>query len=206
MIRYSTYEIQPTTAFDASKVPGVNNNTKTNLAGNNYANRTNAFKAVAIGYVGNSNVGWSEVSQAEATRRAIERCEYVSDLPCNVFAEGNTVVFDFTTITWSPRLLTYGPVAYDTLKVPFVREQDRDGNFADIPGRVGNGQRVVAALHVAGYYFIGVDDNDLAAAEDTALTNCNNSVPATSSYNCFVYSRDLNVVMTHYTIVNSRKP
>jgi hypothetical protein len=193
--------------FDGSKIPGLAYvwRAKEMAAATGYANRTNKFKAYAIGPDGAGSSGWSEATQEEANRRAMEFCENNVDQACTLYAVADDVVFNVTAFAMgSIKYVTYGPKNFVASQVPYVRDADRAGAMVDIVNRVNGGEHVVLALSRYGHFFYthgGALNNPL---EQKALDGCNATIAAGSNFKCFVYSKDLKVTFTRQILLGAK--
>ncbi|MCC6137104.1 MAG: hypothetical protein IT287_00605 [Bdellovibrionaceae bacterium] len=191
--------------FNPNTVPGLAYKWRVDLAGKGYMTRTNKFKAYAIGHRGTTSSGWSEASQAEANRRALEFCDATGDLACTLYAVKDDVVFNVTKFEMSKtRKVFYGPVAYSAAKVPFVTDDARKKLLADVPKSVAKKLQVVVALSRYGHYQVA-SNAKLAIAQKTALDKCNASLAKGATFRCFVYSKSLKVVFTRAEFVATMK-
>lgn len=180
--------------FDPNALPGL---AKQWRESNTYINRTNAFKAYAIGPSGAGSAGWSEDSQAEANRRALEFCEILSTKlhPCVLYAVGNNVVFKSSSFSWSsPQISQLAGDPLVIAKIPFIREVDRNP-ILNLYNQISSSKHLVVVMSRYGHYR-AILASSIAAAKETALNNCNAALDVDSRYECFVYSEDKNVVMS----------
>ena len=201
------FAIRDTTTFEAMKIPGFLNIWKRahSMSGEpwGYARKSASFQAMAIGINGNADHSTSLESQAEANRRAIEACEKRKYTPsCILYAEGNKVVFNSNNFQMpEQKIIAFAPSALDPMKVPFVRDNARSGHIKTAYDKIASeGKDVVIAISIYGHYWALVGDNANQAFIDQAVDNCNGTLPSGSTYSCFVYSVNNDVVMTQESL------
>ncbi len=199
--------IQETSIFNENLLPGITENSKKAFAGGYYKTSSRNYRALAIGWVGNAQPGFSDVSQSEANRRALESCEITSFQPCTVYAQGNQVVFDFNNYKWSPKLVHFGPRRFDPQLVPFVRDSDRNNQMKQTVSDVNSGKYVVLALSRYGHFWRKVQSKPISSDDKKyAKAKCNQSSGSSTRYQCFIYSVNLDVVFTKSDLSVSRQP
>ena len=195
--------------FDSSSIPTLSDAIKVLTSGAEYVDRLEAFKAYAIDGRGAGSPGWSEVSQAEANRRALEFCEAIADEACTLYAEGDTVVFNVDAFAWNrTKTIAYAVdgenLAFNPATVPFLLDAERATRMQEVVDRVNGGENIVIALSKYGHYDFEPNADVNIAIED-ALVECNMELEAAgiSDHSCFIYSVNLNVVMTRQDYVQS---
>ena len=190
-----SFWIEDVEAFDPMLVPG---HARYWRIQNNYLTRTNPYKAYAIGLQGATASGWSDHSQSEANRRALEFCEAHSFTfnPCTLYAVGNNVVFNSSDFNWAAQQIRgLAPDALNVSKIPFVRDIDRTGHIKDQYNKISASQHLVIAITRYGHYR-AILASTLAQARQTALNECNAALEASANFECFVYSENKKIVMT----------
>ncbi len=198
--------------FDGMKIPGVVVYWRA-YQRDTYGKGSIPFESLAFSPQGGTSSGFSETSQAEASRRALEFCEAVRDLPCTLYMEGDTVAFDLETFEWSRKRIFYGPREFDLTIVPFIADTYRNGVLKTIMDRVAAGQsHAVFAMNRYGVNYIFESP---APATETqrarAITECNIRVPVPTPgqlnvHRCFIYSVDLEVVLTQQQLRDATVP
>ena len=183
--------------FDAFQVPGSINYWQSHHAATYPDFTNNPFKAFAIGSNGATHPGWSQDSQAEANRRALEFCEAISDEPCVLYAVGLDVVFDLENYAFDQKVLTWGPRAFVVDEIPFIPDSVREV----IRAEYNQGLFYVLALDKFGYWFTVQSSTPIVQADrDAAIAGCNaklpEPVPGASERSCYIYSIDDQVVVT----------
>jgi len=155
-------------------------------------------KAIAVGFDGTAvfvpdaqpvdSIG----TQAEANRLALERCEMQSiNAPCTLFAAGNTVVLDPTSMQWTAAI-DYTRTTVQT-NVPGMTVANYNAHMAPYLTGVTQGSQGVTYI---------AEDGDggnawttsQAAADTEALGFCNQTVGAGAK--CFRYAINKSVVMS----------
>lgn len=194
--------ISNVTVFDPMKIPGLLTRWKLNYA-RDYPSQTVTFNAIALGQNGLVQKGWSQVTQADANRRSIEFCEAMGNRPCTLYAEGTSVVFDIDTYQWSPPLVDYGPKALVINRIPFISDRVREVSAMPMYQRMLNTNvRSVVAISRYGHWYHRESNSNITQADrDLVLERCNalrelNSDPTAYQHRCFIYSENMQVVMT----------
>ena len=193
--------------FNASTIPGLAFEWRQLAAGDGYDTRNETFKAYAISPNGTTSPGWSNVSQAEASRLALEFCESndsTDSVACTLYAEGDTVLFNVNQFSLNTtRALQFAPSALDPNNVPFVSDDLRAGSIANLAARIANGDNIVITISPFGHF----DSESGPAINNTliqaSLNDCNGRIPAGASYQCLVYSTNDEVVMTRATLTTA---
>ena len=184
--------------FDGNLLPGPINYWQKYQAAN-YGTGTPTYQSMAIGRNGASHNGWSDVSQAESDRRALEFCESVSDLTCTLYAQGMNVVFDLNSYQWEPRRVFYGPRDFNVDEIPFVTESVRETIRSQYGG--SNLPYFALALDRYGRWESIRSSSPIVQADlDTITNQCNLKIPVVEGgafqKTCFIYSIDAQVVLT----------
>lgn len=112
--------------FDPLKVPFQRDAVRANQM-TVYAMASAPFKALAIDLKGGGAARYSTISQADATRRALEGCEgYSRGRVCTLYAKGNDVLFNVTTMNFNTTpSLDYSVTNFSPNEVPFVDDPSR---------------------------------------------------------------------------------
>jgi hypothetical protein len=190
--------------FNAITIPGLAHIWRTHAAGEGYMTRKNKYKAYAIGHYGATSPGWGEISQQEANRRAVEFCETISLNACTLYAVGNDVVFNVSGFSMSTKpVLKFSPSTFSVTMVPFISEDVRTGatgELKNVPDLVKKKKQVVVTLSRYGHYRVEVGTTMNAALISAALDNCNKMIAKGSPFQCFIYSKNLDVVFTRATL------
>ena len=193
--------IQTPATFDALLVPAEITHWREQQASTYLPIPMDRFKTYSVSPNGGTATGHSSVSQDEATRKSLEFCEALGDLPCTIYAIGENVVFDIDTFQWEAPSISYGPALFDPQRVPFVNDAVRDGPMQAARDAINRDTSVVIALGKRGEnsirYVAGpITNNDRQAAID----DCNTRLPVVTNgafqHTCFIYAENLNVVMT----------
>jgi hypothetical protein len=193
------------TVFDAMRTPAHNAHWQEMLA-TNYANSGANFKAIALSKRGVVMNGWSNISQDEANRRALEFCQTWGH-QCTLYAVDEQVVFDYEDFEWSPNLVDLAPNPLNIARIPFITDSQRLEMTPLIEGMSAD-TKFVIALSRFGHYDIKVDSSPgtqiSEATLQSALTDCNSRItpPAEGGrgHECFIYSERRQITMTQETL------
>lgn len=190
------------TTFDAMRIPGPVFKWKEHTM-RTYPGTTTTYHAIALGIRGALYQGWSNVSQIDASRRALEFCEAPTDHPCTLYAEEFNVLFDIDNFQWTQRLVDFGPKTLDINRIPFISDDQRTRIAVPMYQRmVNNNNRSVVAISRYGHWYHRESTQNITQADrDFVLQECNklippNPDPAQYQYRCFIYSENMQVVMT----------
>lgn len=196
--------------FDAMKLPGVIDHWR-NYHRETYATGASRFRSIAISWEGTSHTGWSDSSQEESNRRTLEFCEVSANTTCALYAEGNNVVFDLATYRWAAKRVFYGPRTFDLEYVPFISDSYRTTRLKPVYDRVAANQvHAVFAMNRYAQTYIFESPRPITAADQTrAIAECNRLIPSPddpreSVNRCFIYSIDMEVLMTRQSILDAR--
>ena len=156
-------------------------------------------KALAINPNGQT-YWWGPVeSQAEASRRALENCEFSNKSPCVLGAVGDLVQ------KWDVAIKPVSVFAalgneIDPRKTPFLREGARKQFATTLAGaRKNTRQYTAVALHPRGGWFVSVDPSytSQADADNAALAACVKWPPPNKFWSrgsCFLFSQGTQIV------------
>lgn len=192
--------------FNPKTIPGLAYKWRLYAEGEGYVTRKNKYKAYAIS-VHATSPGWSEVSQAEADRRAVEYCEATGNLPCTLYASGNNVVFNVSTFVMNKKMvILFGQRAFAGANIPFITDAARINLDKEIKKLVSTDKKqVVLAMSRYGHYYYTSGNKMDAALEKSAVDKCNAAIEAGANFQCFVYSKNLDVIFTRATLEASYK-
>ncbi len=198
--------IESPNGFDPLKIPGLIFHWR------NYANDTyfpieaGRFKAYAIGPYGNTAIGYSEHSQADATRRALVFCETLRNEGCAVYAEAGALIFDPGNPQYQPNQVLYSPSVFHPDTVPFV-DKSKMAPFVKAYQDIQEGKHVAIAFDKYGYYSIKTSDSPLTQAQiNNTINDCTEKLPTTVNRECFLYSLDDKIEMTWKSLDEAAHP
>ena len=202
--------VQVPATFDGNMIPGEIDYWRTFIAGRYPDFTNNAFKAFAIGPRGGSQSGWSDVSQAEATRRAMEYCEALINTPCTLYAEGLGVVFNLDSYQFDQQRIFYAPRAFNVDEIPFISEATRETIRTNYNQAMANGENFLLWMDRYGntWQMLRSANNVNNRDRQDALNRCNANVPPPpvaefGQRTCFFYSENNQVMMTRDAYLNS---
>ncbi|MEI8394975.1 MAG: caspase family protein [Rhodospirillaceae bacterium] len=181
-----------TVAFNADKVPYLSEQQRTKLDG--YQNGASP-KALAIGdrgafaFLNNSN---GEMTEDDARRRVLERCEYYNKSACVLYSV-NGIVLQPETSTPNP---TPAPIQknghFDPATVPFITQSSRD---TKMPAFASGREHKALAIHPSGAWASVTARPSVEAAREAALQNCTKH----REDGCIIYAVDDEVVFDRDT-------
>jgi hypothetical protein len=193
--------------FDGMAVPTMlQSNRYYAFGSSNYTSGNDPFKAFAIGNYGRAAAG-TGATQDEADQRALQTCEGLDGTPCNLYAQGDTVVFNVTVFSWQdfyPNLI-YGPGGFSQANIPFLRATEKAAIQAMVTAAGGH-HWALALDRYGDYYFATDATNSAATLENIALVNCNQLIAPGTDYTCMLHSVDGNVVWTVNDVKSHNSP
>jgi cytochrome c peroxidase len=171
-------------SFEPATTPWQRDAVKTNQLVT-YLNSTVAMKVLALGYSGAGVHVNLANSLAENRRVARERCEgYFKGKPCTIYAEGNTVVFNVTTMNYNfAPVLNFQNDAFSASKVPFVTDAART-KLNDYVNYANYYSTAALAIHPNGAWAYN-------NSPSMALSICKTSAKTTTD--CVIYAQGLKV-------------
>ncbi len=148
-------------------------------------------KALAVGQQGHFAYytnGSGELTEAEARRRALERCQFSNGAPCVLYAVGN-VVLQPDPHAWTPTpVYIKGSGRFDPAAVPFVSQSARDTKMVNFAAAR---EHKALAVHPAGAWGWSVGQDSVDHAKEVALENC----AKFEETGCIVYAVDNLVIL-----------
>ena len=173
--------------FDPAKVPYLSPSQKTALSG--YRSGA-APKALAVGsggsYAYQVNAG-GDLTEADARRRVLERCQYYNGSPCVLYSlNGVLVNADARSLRPTPATIK-GSGDFDAAAVPFVSQTVRDTKMALFAAAKTH---KALALHPSGAWATVTGRPTAEAAAELALENCGKL----KEEGCLIYAQDDEVV------------
>ena len=179
--------VKSAAAFEPAKVPYLSESQKTALSG--YQSGPSP-KALAVGSTGayayQINVG-GELTESDARRRVLERCQYYNGGPCVLYSVNGALVHaDSRAMPVAPVALKDGG-RFDPAAVPFVGQSVRE---VKMPLYAAAKLHKAVALHPSGAWATVTGKDTAREAAELALENC----AKYKETGCVVYARDNEVV------------
>ena len=196
-------------SFDGNLLPGVIDHWRVAAATAYPDFSLTQFKGFAIGPNGSGFSGWSQVSQAEASRRALEYCEASDNHTCTIYAEGLTPVLNLANYSWGNQKVFYAPRGFNIDEIPFITDVVREEIRAEYDLSVSNGEYFALAMEQFGGRESLVSATPITQTElDTLVSDCTANIPAPANpgdpqRSCFLYSVDADLVMTRQSYLDS---
>ncbi|MEI6558364.1 MAG: caspase family protein [Rhodospirillaceae bacterium] len=173
--------------FDVAKVPFLSDSQKAGLAG--YQSGA-VPKALAVGSTGsyafqtNAN---GDLTEADARRRVLERCQYYNHGPCILYSVNGTVASaDGRSLPTIPVTIKSSG-AFDPAQVPFVSQTVRDTKMKSFAAAR---QHKALALHASGAWATVSGRDSVDTAIEAALETCGTY----KEQGCFIYAQDDEIV------------
>lgn len=173
--------------FDAARVPYLSDAQKTALAG--YQSGASP-KALAVGESGSYAFqvnATGDLTEADARRRVLERCQYYNGGPCVLYSLNGTLIqADSRSLRPTPVAIA-GSGRFDPAVVPFVAQSVRE---TKMPTFASARLHKALAIHPSGAWATVAGRPSVEDAVQAALERC----AAFKDQGCMIYAQDDEIV------------